>query len=69
MDIGNYQMVEVFNDSERSRAFIGGLTQSRKYRIHVKAKTNAGTGETDYMDVKTTSPGRKLIIMKFRMSS
>ena len=63
-------MVEVFNDSERSRAFLGGLTPSREYRIHVKAKTSAGTGETDYVDVKTASPGRKLIIiMKFRMSS
>ena len=62
MDIGKYQMVEVFDDPERTRAFLGGLAQSREYRIHVKAMTNAGAGETDYVDVKTASPGRKLIL-------
>ena len=61
LEIGDIQKVEQFDDPERSRAYLGGLTESREYRIYVWALTKAGQGEEYYIDAKTANPGRKFI--------
>ena len=60
MEIGGYKRVSGVGDPEQTRAFLGGLTPSQEYRVYVKAYTEAGAGEADYLDAKTASPARKL---------
>lgn len=60
LKIGKYQVAETFDDPERTRAYVGGLSQNREYRIHVRALTKAGRGESYYIDAKTASPGTLL---------
>ena len=59
LSIGKIENVQDFDDPERSRAYLGGLTESREYRVYVWAMTKAGQGEEYYIDAKTANPGRK----------